>query len=116
MPNEYGSSNKDQSIMYIGSKSVLLLEIQMNTEILVNTSKEIKRKNCRNPLQFEDADEKEKLCHLFPKCSDLENSWLHQMLKNTMTSLFGPERCKPTCTMWGFFNTYLVHMQEQKQK
>lgn len=55
----------------------------MNTEILVNTLKfKKKEKNCRTPLQFEAADKKEKLCHLFPKCSDLENSWLNQMLKN----------------------------------
>lgn len=38
-------------------------------------------KNCRNPLQFEAADENEKLCHLFPKVSTLENRWLNQMLK-----------------------------------
>lgn len=67
--------------MYIGSRSGLWLKIQMNTEILVNTLKEIKRKNCRKPLQFEAADEKEKLCHLFLKWSDLENTWLNQMLK-----------------------------------
>lgn len=72
-------------------------------------------KNCRNPLQFEAADENEKLCHLFPKVSTLENRWLNQMLKKAMTSLFSPERCKPTCTLWGFFYVSCTCMNKNKK-
>lgn len=66
-------------------------------------------KNCRNPLQFEAADENEKLCHLFPKVSALENRWLNQMLKkqwhrfSVLKGVNPPVHC-------GVFSMYHAHV------